>query len=121
MVIATSETSREIAQSRGHKRPDDVFVVRSGPDMSRFTPVPANPALKNGGRYLVGYVGVMGAQEGVDHVIRAAKSIREEMGRDDVSFVLIGDGPAGETCARWRESSAPRRTCASPAGSPTPR
>ena len=96
-VIATSETSREIAQSRGRKRPRDVFVVRSGPDLSRFAPVPANPALKNGSRYLVGYVGVMGAQEGVDHIIRAAKSIREEMGRDDVSFVLIGDGPAGES------------------------
>ena len=97
MVIATSETGREIAQRRGRKRPGDVFVVRSGPDMSRFTPVPANPALKNGSRYMVGYVGVMGAQEGVDHILRAAKSIREEMGRDDVSFVLIGDGPAGES------------------------
>ena len=96
-VIATSETSRGIAQSRGHKRPDDVFVVRSGPDLSHFTPVPANPALKNGVRYLVGYVGVMGAQEGVDHIIRAAKSIREGMGRHDVSFVLIGDGSAGES------------------------
>ena len=97
MVIATSETSREIAQSRGRKRPGDVFVVRSGPDLSRFVPVPGDPALKNGARYQVGYVGVMGAQEGVDHIIRAAKSIREEMGRDDVSFVLIGDGPAGES------------------------
>ena len=83
--------------------------------------MPADPALKNGGRYLVGYVGVMGAQEGVDHIIRAAKSIREEMGRDDVSFVLIGDGPAGESLRALAHSSARRPTSASPAGSPTPR
>jgi glycosyltransferase involved in cell wall biosynthesis len=100
VVIATSETGREIAHARGHKRSGDVFVVRSGPDMERFRPVPANPALKNGGRFLVGYVGVMGPQEGIDHVIRCARLIHDEMGRDDVSFVLIGDGPAGADLRR---------------------
>ena len=94
LVIATCESGREIAERRGRKRPADVFVVRSGPDMERFRPVPANPALKNGSRFLVGYVGVMGPQEGIDHVIRCARFIREEMRRDDVSFVFIGDGPA---------------------------
>ena len=69
--------------------PRDVFVVRSGPDMARFRPVPAYSVLKHGGRFLVGYVGVMGAQEGIDHIIRAARSIHDEMGRDDVSFVLM--------------------------------
>ncbi|HEY5113478.1 MAG TPA: glycosyltransferase family 4 protein [Coriobacteriia bacterium] len=96
IVIATSETGREIAHRRGHKCPGDVFLVRSGPDMARFTPVPPDPALKNGSKHLIGYLGVMGEQEGVDHVIRAAKYIREELGRDDVSFALIGDGPASQ-------------------------
>ena len=36
VVIATNESYRAIALTRGRKRPDDVFVVRNGPDLSRF-------------------------------------------------------------------------------------
>lgn len=90
--IATNESYREIAIERGGMDPDSVFVVRSGPDLDRVRPMPPNPSLKKGRRYLVGYVGVMGTQEGIDYLLRAARIIVQEAGRKDVHFGLVGGG-----------------------------
>jgi glycosyltransferase involved in cell wall biosynthesis len=90
--IATNESYRDIAVKRGGMRPQRVFTVRSGPDLVRMKPGPGDPAWKNGRAFLVGYVGVMGKQEGIDHLLRAAKHLIHELGRSDVQFCLIGDG-----------------------------
>ena len=91
--IATNESYRSIAIERGRMSPDNVFVVRSGPDLQRVTPVQENTAWKRGKRFLVGYLGVMGKQEGLDHLLNAARYIRETLGRDDIGYVLVGGGP----------------------------
>jgi glycosyltransferase involved in cell wall biosynthesis len=90
--IATNESYREIAIGRGGMSPDKVFVVRSGPKLDRLKIIPPVDALKNGRRYLVGYVGVMGKQEGIDHLLRAVEYIVKEMNRTDVQFGLVGGG-----------------------------
>jgi glycosyltransferase involved in cell wall biosynthesis len=92
MVIATNESYRSIAVGRGRKEPGDVFVVRSGPDLTRMKQVPANPALKRGRHYLVGYVGVMGKQEGIDLLLEAVRVIVHDLGRTDIQFGLVGGG-----------------------------
>jgi len=90
--IATNESYRDIAISRGRMDPEKVFVVRSGPDLDRVRLLPPNPALKNGRKYLVGYVGVMGEQEGIDYLLRAVRILVEERGRQDIHFGLVGGG-----------------------------
>jgi glycosyltransferase involved in cell wall biosynthesis len=100
VVIATNESYRTIALQRGRKRPDDVIVVRNGPDLSRFVETAPDPAYKRGRRYLVGYVGTMGEQEGIDHLLRAVRIIVHDLGRDDISFTIIGGGPAVEGLRR---------------------
>ena len=92
MVISTNESYRSIAIERGGKNPKDVYVVRSGPDLSRMKIVPANPALKHGRKYLVGYVGVMGKQEGIDLLLQAVQLIVKHLGRTDIHFGLVGGG-----------------------------
>ena len=92
MVISTNESYRRIAVDRGGKDPRDVFVVRSGPDLTRIKRVPPNPALKKGRRYLVGYVGVMGKQEGIDLLLQAVQLIVKHLGRTDIQFGLVGGG-----------------------------
>jgi len=92
VVMSTNNSYREIAISRGGMDPDRVFVVRNGPDPHSFKPVPANPALKYGKRYLVGYVGNMDTQEGLDILIDVALKLKN-MGRTDVHFTCIGGGP----------------------------
>jgi glycosyltransferase involved in cell wall biosynthesis len=94
--IATNESYRRIALERGGMDADKVFVVRSGPKLDRLRIVPPVEALKRGRRFLVGYVGVMGRQEGIDHLLRAAARIVHELGRDDVQFGLVGGGTSLE-------------------------
>lgn len=92
VVIATNESYRDVALSRGRKRPDDVFVVRSAPAVERFRRVPAEPELKGGKPYLLCYLGVMGPQDGVDYALRALRLLRDEVGRSDWHAVFVGAG-----------------------------
>ena len=91
--IATNESYKAIAIERGRMNPRDVFVVRSGPDLSRFTLVPPAERWRNGRRFLVGYVGVMGEQEGIDLLLDAVAALVER-GRTDIQFCLVGGGPS---------------------------
>jgi glycosyltransferase involved in cell wall biosynthesis len=92
--IATNESYREIAILRGHMPPPSVHVVRSGPDLSRIIEVPPEPKWRNGRKHLVGYVGVMGEQEGIDLLIDAADHLVRAMQREDIQFCLVGGGPS---------------------------
>ena len=90
--IATNESYKHIAVERGKMDPEHVFIVRSGPDLEHLKILPPNKALKNGCKYLVGYVGVMGKQEGIDYLLRSIRYIVFDMERRDVHFGLVGSG-----------------------------
>jgi glycosyltransferase involved in cell wall biosynthesis len=92
VVMATNSSYRELAVARGGLDPEDVFVVRNGPDLKTFRPVQPDPTLKYGKPYLVGYVGTMSIQEGLDILLHVAQHIKE-LGRRDVHFTCIGGGP----------------------------
>ncbi len=96
LVISTNESHLEVALTRGRKKPDKVFVVRSAPDLSRFRSTPPNPIYRKGRKYLVGYVGVIGEPEGVDYLLRSVRYIVRERHRQDIHFMIIGDGPSLE-------------------------
>ena len=92
--IATNGSYRQIAIERGGMAPEKVFIVRSGPDLTRIAPVPPNPALRKGRNYLVGYVGVMGDQEGIDLLLDSVRHLVKDRGRTDIQFCLVGGGPS---------------------------
>lgn len=94
--IATNESYRRIALERGGMEPSKVFVVRSGPKLDRLQVIPPVPELRKGRAHLVGYVGVMGKQEGIDYLVRAVRHIVMERGRTDVHFGLVGGGTSLE-------------------------
>ncbi|MGH2567389.1 MAG: glycosyltransferase family 4 protein [Bacteroidota bacterium] len=91
--IATNDSYRRIAIERGGMAPDKVFVVRSGPDLSKLRACEPRSSLAKGRRFLVGYIGVMGSQDDVDKLLRVAHCLVHRMGRHDVQFLLIGGGP----------------------------
>lgn len=91
--IATNESYRTIAIERGRMKPDRVFVVRSGPNLSRVRSLPPDPTWKKGRKFLVAYVGVIGKQEGLDLLLESINHIRGKRNRDDVQFVIVGSGP----------------------------
>lgn len=90
VVLATNESYRQIALKRGRKHPEDVFVVRNGPDLRRFRPTSPDPSLKRGRAALISYVGVMAPQDGVDHALRALALLAER--RRDWHAIFAGDG-----------------------------
>jgi len=94
--IATNESYKRIAIERGGMPEERVFVVRSGPKLERMKIMPSVNSLKKGRDYLVGYVGVMGAQEGIDYLLRSARYIVHDLGRTDVHFGLVGGGTSLE-------------------------
>ena len=91
--IATNKSYRAIAIRRGGMEPEHVHVVRSAPDLAHWQAVPPDPTLRDVGEFLVGYVGVMGYQEGLANLLASVAHIVHELGRTDIRFILIGDGP----------------------------
>ena len=91
-VISTNDSYRNIALTRNGKSGEDVTVVRTGPDPQRLRRGQAHAELRRGRRFLAAYIGVMGPQDGVDIVVRAAGLVVHELRRDDIAFTLIGKG-----------------------------
>ncbi len=91
-VIVTNGSYKELATGRGHVPAEDVFIVRNGPHPQTFKAVAPNPAQRAGKRYLVGYVGCMNVQDGLDILVEVARHIKD-LGRRDVRFVCVGGGP----------------------------
>ncbi len=102
-VISTNESYRQIALQRGRKRADQVTVVRTGPDADKLRREAPEPQLRQGRRFLVAYLGVMGPQDGVDIVVRVAAKIVKDWGRQDVSFTLIGAGDCFDDLVELRD------------------
>jgi len=91
VVLSTNESYKGLAVSRGKVERDDVFVVRNGPDL-KLRAVPPVPELKKGKNFLVGYVGTMNIQEGLDILVKVAAHIKK-LGRRDIQFTCVGGGP----------------------------
>jgi len=100
---ALTESYARVAVGRGGKRPRDVTVVRTGPNADALRRHAPRPERKRGRRHLAAYIGVMGPQDGVDYVIRAADFIVHEMGRTDISFTLMGSGDCFDDLVALRD------------------
>jgi glycosyltransferase involved in cell wall biosynthesis len=102
-VISTNESYRDVAVKRSGKPASQVTVVRTGPDPDQLRRGQAHPELRRGRRFLAAYIGVMGPQDGVDIVVRAADIVVHEFGRDDIAFTLIGSGDCFDDLVRLRD------------------
>ena len=91
IVIATNKSYKDLAVNRGGVASENVFIVRNGPERETFKSVPSNPARKNGKSYLVGYVGNMSIQDGLDILLDVAQHVKNS-GRRDVFFMCVGGG-----------------------------
>jgi glycosyltransferase involved in cell wall biosynthesis len=88
--IATNESYKEIAIRRGKMAEDKIQVIRSGPKLDRLKLLPPDNQFFKGKDYLVGYVGVIGEQEGIDLLLESVKFIVSI--RTDIQFAIVGGG-----------------------------
>jgi len=88
--IATNESYKEIAIRRGKMDETKIQVIRSGPKLDRLKLLAPDKKFLNGRKYLVGYVGVIGEQEGIDLLLESVKYIVSF--RQDIQFAIVGGG-----------------------------
>jgi glycosyltransferase involved in cell wall biosynthesis len=88
--IATNESYKEIAIRRGKMDENNVQVIRSGPKLDRLKLLPPDSQFFRGRKYLVGYVGVIGEQEGIDLLLDSIEFIVSK--RRDIQFAIVGGG-----------------------------
>jgi glycosyltransferase involved in cell wall biosynthesis len=110
-VIATNASHKEIACGRGRVPPDDVFIVRSGPDLERLSLRPPEIELKEGRRFLCCYLGEICEQDGVDYLVRAVKILCVDRGRRDILFAFLGGGPAQPELVQYAEAMGLTEYC----------
>jgi glycosyltransferase involved in cell wall biosynthesis len=92
-VIVTNESYKQVAIKRGCKDPDKVFIVRNGPPLA-YQPLEPVPDLIGRAKYLIGYIGTIGPQDGVDYWMRAIREMVFTLGRRDFLAIVIGSGDA---------------------------
>ena len=93
-VIATNESYRAMELERGNVAPERITVVRNGPGIESISSVDPDAELRARAGTLIGFLGVMGYQDGVDHLLRAVHHLVHDLGRKDTLCVLIGTGDA---------------------------
>jgi glycosyltransferase involved in cell wall biosynthesis len=93
LIITTNQSHKDIAIKRGGRLADDVYIVRSGPLLSRFARYAPDPVWRRGKTHLIAYLGEICVQDGVDHLVRAVKQLTERHDFLDFHCVLVGGGP----------------------------
>lgn len=93
IVISTNESYKKIAINRGNMKENEVFVVRNGPDLNKIKIVPPNNKLKEGFDFSVGYVGIIGKQEGIENLLAAVKYLIYTKEITNIKFIVVGSGP----------------------------
>jgi glycosyltransferase involved in cell wall biosynthesis len=91
-LVSTNESYQRVVTGRAGIPLERTTVVRSGPDTRRLYPQAPEPELKAGRTHLCVYLGVMGPQDGVDLIVRAADVLVNQMDRTDCHFALLGFG-----------------------------
>ena len=99
--IATNESYKAIALKRGKMKDEKVAVIRSGPKLDRLKITPGNEKYKKGKKYLIGYLGVIGDQEGIDLLLESFKLLLQK--RNDVQLAIVGGGTSLEVLIELSE------------------
>lgn len=88
VVLSTNNSFKDIAINRGRVKPEQIFVVRNGPDLSKYVINTYN----TNNIILVGYIGNMNACDGVENILDVAYHIIFNKNIIDINFVIIGGG-----------------------------
>ena len=91
-IICVNEFLRKRALGTSGLPRDRVLVIRNGPVLARVTGARGDKSLKRGRRHLCCWVGMMGAQDRLDLLLRSIDHVVHGLGRADAAFVVIGFG-----------------------------
>jgi glycosyltransferase involved in cell wall biosynthesis len=93
-LIATNTTQQNVQIQRCGAKAEHCYVVRNGPNESFLKDVTPRPELVQPGRIMLGYVGIIGIQDGVDYMLRVVQELKYKHRRNDFLAVIVGHGTA---------------------------
>lgn len=96
ITIATNESYRSIQIQRGKVKPENVFVVRNGPNLRRVALRTPSERLRNLNKSILCYVGALNPQDGVDYLLRSLRDLVYKLHRKDFYCVVMGSGDSLE-------------------------
>jgi len=96
-VIATNQSYKAVQMERHGVPEERITIVRNGPDLDRLQRVDPDPDLSQNAVTIIGYVGTMGFQDGIDYFLRAVRHLVYDLRRTDVFCVLVGKGDAWQS------------------------
>ena len=97
LVITANDTFKALCSPRNRKRLQDVIVVRSFPDIAKFALTTTGSQPQGRTCITIGYVGIIGDQDGVEMLVRAIGVLREQHGIGNFICRIVGDGPSFAT------------------------
>jgi glycosyltransferase involved in cell wall biosynthesis len=95
-IIATNDSYKAHQMEQAQVPAERITVVRNGPELDQLPAVPlaAGQPQHPGTKTVIGYIGVMNKQDGVDLLLHALAHLVHDLGRTDVFCLLIGSGGA---------------------------
>lgn len=91
-LIATNQTQQQIQMDRCGATPEHCYIVRNGPNEHFLAHVrPTRLPHPASDKSVIGYVGEIGIQDGLEHLILALSELRSR-GRHDFHAVIVGEG-----------------------------
>lgn len=93
-VITTNQSYKKIEMERDRVPEERISIVRNGPDLNELHLAEPIPELRQKAPVIIGYVGSMGIQDGVDYMLRALHHLVHDFGKEDWYCVLVGMGTA---------------------------
>ncbi len=79
-IIATNESYKAVEIERAKIPPQKITIVRNGPDTNLVKPVAPDEQLRQKATTILGFIGVMGKQDGVDYFLRALDHLIKQRG-----------------------------------------
>jgi glycosyltransferase involved in cell wall biosynthesis len=96
-VIVTNQSHQRTIMQRSGIPQERITVVRNGPKLDHLSQVEPEPTVRQPGKTVICYVGVMGYHDGIGYLLRAIHHLVNDLGRTDFSCILVGHGNA------WQE------------------
>lgn len=92
IIITTNKSVKKAGIKRSKADEKKVFVVRNGPDLSVVHLYPVKKNIRNGGKYLIGYVGKIDKQDSLSKLVNSIEYMVNNRGFTDFKVLIIGDG-----------------------------
>jgi len=110
-IVTVGEGYRDQLADRGVAT-ERIDIVPNGVDRGLFADRGGGPVLRDkfdlGDAFVCSYIGTIGMGSGLEVVLRAARLLRDE-GRDDIVFMLVGDGAVREALERTARQEGLKR------------